>query len=108
MMDRVLRVLVVDDSAYVRKVIKQMLAIEVARGLITQDDLELICSSGRRMKWLASSFGDWRRLNLWRLYRFRRLVDHRASFVTMSQRAYDNSVFSQSTIVGKVCGVCPM
>jgi hypothetical protein len=37
------------------KIIKQMLAIEVARGLITQEQLELVGSSLSRVKWLASS-----------------------------------------------------
>lgn len=37
------------------KLIKQMLAIEVARGLISQEQLELVGSSIARVKWLANS-----------------------------------------------------
>lgn len=37
------------------KLIKQMLAIEVARGLISPEQLELIGSSFARVKWLSSS-----------------------------------------------------
>jgi protease PrsW len=43
------------------KVIKQMLAIEVARGLITQQDVDLVASSLGRMQWLGSTLGDWKR-----------------------------------------------
>jgi protease PrsW len=42
-------------------IIKQMLAIEVARGLITTQELELIGSSFKRMQWVASALGNWKK-----------------------------------------------
>ncbi|MBL8149651.1 MAG: PrsW family intramembrane metalloprotease [Blastocatellia bacterium] len=44
-------------------IIKQMLAVEVARGLISPQQLELVGSSLSRMNWLISSLGDWKKFN---------------------------------------------
>ncbi|MEW6732436.1 MAG: PrsW family glutamic-type intramembrane protease [Acidobacteriota bacterium] len=46
------------------RVIKEMLTVEVARGLITPAQLELIGSTMGRIKWLMSSLtsGNWKRL----------------------------------------------
>jgi RsiW-degrading membrane proteinase PrsW (M82 family) len=39
------------------RILKQMLAVEVSRGLITPEQLELICSVPRRTQWLVAAFG---------------------------------------------------
>lgn len=53
-------------------VIREMLILEVSRGLILQEHLELASSSLKRIKWLFSSLSDWRRFNARR--RFLRAV----------------------------------
>lgn len=47
------------------KLIKEMLVIEVARGLISKEQLELVGSSTARIKWLAQSLfkGDWKQFS---------------------------------------------
>ncbi len=55
-----------------RDIIKKMLVAEVADGLITQQQLDVIGSLSKRMAWLLSSSGDMRKLNARR--RFLRAV----------------------------------
>lgn len=52
------------------KLIKEMLAVEVARGLINKEQLELIGSSMARMKWLGSSLmsGNFQKYKVQRQY----------------------------------------
>lgn len=40
-----------------RRILQQSLGAEVARGLITREQLEIVTSLGRRGKWLAEAFG---------------------------------------------------
>lgn len=52
--------------------IREMLILEVSRGLISQEHLELASSSLKRFQWLLSALSDWKRFNARR--RFLRAV----------------------------------
>jgi RsiW-degrading membrane proteinase PrsW (M82 family) len=61
-------VLMITMAKRERKIVKEMLAIEVSNGTITSSELELIGSIVRRAKWVAASFGDRNRLQARRRY----------------------------------------
>lgn len=51
-----------------RRIIRKMLNFEVATGTISQQELDLVTSLGRRFRWLAQAFNDRPRFNARRKY----------------------------------------
>jgi RsiW-degrading membrane proteinase PrsW (M82 family) len=79
------------------QLIRRMLTLEVSRGLITQEQLEIICSWPRRLKWLFMAMSDGKR------FAARRRFLSTATRLALSYWHLERAVeFGQETVSGSL------